>query len=53
MKKNLMDKMINSHDKYKQSQSGTWLYASNEVAGYVTADDEFLNLRPEVDNDDR
>lgn len=53
MKKNLMDKMINSHDKYKQSQSGTWLYDGNEVVGYVTADDEFLDLRPKVDSNDK
>ena len=42
-----MSKMRNSHDKDKeeQPQSGTWLYAGHEVAGYVTADGELLDLR--------
>ena len=48
MRKNLMDKMISSHDKEEQ-QSGTWLYAGHEVAGYLTADGELLDLRPEGD----
>ena len=47
MRKNLMDKMRNSHNNHKQPQSGTWLYAGHEVAGYVTADGELLDLRPE------
>ena len=41
--------MRNSHDKDKQPQSGTWLYAGHEVAGYLTADGELLDLRPEGD----
>ena len=51
MKKNLMHKMRNSHkqDKEEQPQSGTWLYAGNEVAGYVTSNGEYLDLRPEGD----
>lgn len=51
MNKNLMDKMMNSHnkDKEEQPQSGTWLYAGNEVAGYLTADGELLDLRPKGD----
>lgn len=49
MRKNLMDKMMNSHNKDKQSQSGTWLYAGNEIAGYVTADGELLDLRHKED----
>ena len=48
MRKNLMDKMRNSHNKEEQ-QSGVWLYAGHEVAGYVTADGELLDLRPEGD----
>lgn len=48
MKKNLMDKMRNSHDKEEQSQSGTWLYAGNEIAGYVTADGEFIDMRDTI-----
>ena len=46
MRQNLMSKMMNSHDKEEQ-QSGVWLYAGHEVAGYVTADGELLDLRPE------
>ena len=51
MRKNLMDKIMNSHnkDKHSQSQSGVWLYAGHEVAGYLTADGELLDLRPEGD----
>ena len=48
MRKNLMDKMINSHDKEEQ-QSGTWLYSADGVQGYVTTDGEYLDLRPEGD----
>ena len=47
MRKNLMNKMMNSHNNDKEPQSGTWLYAGHEVAGYVTADGELLDLRPE------
>ena len=49
MNKNLLSKMRNSHNKEEQPQSGTWLYAGNEVAGYVTADGELLDLRPKGD----
>ena len=49
MRKNLMDKMRNSHDKYKQPQSGTWLYSADGVQGYVTTDGEYLDLRPKGD----
>ena len=48
MNKNLLSKMRNSHDK-EEHQPGTWLYAGNEVAGYVTADGELLDLRPKGD----
>ena len=49
MKKNLMDKMRNSHDKEEQPQSGTWLYSADGVQGYVTSDGEFIDMRPEGD----
>ena len=49
MRKNLMSKMMNSHDNDKEPQSGTWLYAGHEVAGYLTADGELLDLRPKGD----
>ena len=46
MKKNLMDKVINSRmQKNKSYQSGTWLYSADGVQGYVTPDGEFLDLR--------
>ena len=48
MRKNLMNKMRNSHDKQEQ-QSGTWLYSADGVQGYVTTDGEYLDLRPEGD----
>ena len=48
MRKNLMDKMRNSHNKEEQ-QSGVWLYAGHEVAGYVTSDGEYLDLRAKGD----
>ena len=44
MRKNLMDKIMNSHNK-EELQLGTWLYAGHEVAGYVTADGELLDMR--------
>ena len=53
MKKNLLDKMISRHRKDNHNKTGTWLYAGYEIVGYVTADDELLNLRPEVENYDR
>lgn len=46
MRKNLLNKMRNSHKKDKQYQSGTWLYSADGVQGYVTPDGEFLDLRP-------
>lgn len=50
MKKNLMDKVINSRmQKNKPYQSGTWLYSADGVQGYVTPDGEFLDLRPKED----
>ena len=48
MRKNLMNKMRNSHDKEEQ-QSGVWLYSADGVQGYVTTDGEYLDLRPEGD----
>lgn len=49
MRKNLMDKMRNSHNKEEQSQSGTWLYGGGCVQAYVTPDGQFLDLRPKGD----
>ena len=50
MKKNLINKMISSRmQKETIDKRGTWLYAGNEIAGYVTSDDEFLDLRPKED----
>ena len=47
MRKNLLSKMMNSHnkDKEEQPQSGTWLYSADGVQGYVTSDGEYLDLR--------
>lgn len=46
MRKNLLSKMMNSHnkDKEEQSQSGTWLYSADGVQGYVTSDGEFIDM---------
>ena len=52
MQKNLMNKMRNSHGKDKQSQSGTWLYAGHEVAGYLTSNGEYLDMRPKGDTNE-
>ena len=49
MKKNLMDKMRNSHNNNKEPQPVTWLYSADGVQGYVTSDGELLDLRPEGD----
>ena len=49
MNKNLLSKMRNSHNKDKEPQSGTWLYAGNEVAGYLTSNGEYLDMIPEGD----
>lgn len=52
MKKNLMNKMISSRtQKETIDKRGTWLYAGYEIAGYVTANDEFLDLRPQPQED--
>ena len=48
MNKNLMDKVINSHDK-EEHQMGTWLYSGSGVQGYVTSNGEYLDLRPKGD----
>lgn len=45
MRKNLMNKMRNSHDNDKQPQSGVWLYAMGIAVGYVTSNGEYLDLR--------
>lgn len=47
MKKNLMNKVINSHNKEVQ-QSGTWLYSADGVQGYVTSDGEFISMRDTI-----
>lgn len=52
MKKNLMDKMRNSHNKDKQPQSGTWLYSADGVQGYVTSNGEYLDMRPKGDTNE-
>ena len=54
MRKNLMDKMRNSHnkDKEEQPQSGTWLYSADGVQGYVTTDGEFIDMRPKGDTNE-
>ena len=49
MRKNLMNKMRNSHNNDKTPQTGTLLVGGHEVAGYLTADGEYLDLRPEGD----
>ena len=41
--------MMNSHNKDKQYQSGTWLYSADGVQGYVTTDGEYLDMRPKGD----
>ena len=51
MRKNLMDKMRNSHDKEEQ-QSGTWLYSADGVQGYVTSNGEYLDMRPKGDTNE-
>lgn len=52
MKKNLMNKVINSRmQKDKQYQSGIWLYMGNEIAGYMTPDGEFFDLRQQPQED--
>ena len=52
MRKNLMNKMRNSHDKEEQPQSGTWLYSADGVQGYVTTDGEYLDMRPKGDTNE-
>ena len=49
MRKNLMSKMMNSHNNDKEPRPGTWLYSADGVQGYVTTDGEYLDLRPEGD----
>ena len=49
MRKNLMNKMMNSHNNDKEPQSETWLYSADGVQGYVTSDGEYIDLRPEGD----
>ena len=49
MRKNLLSKMMNSHNNDNDDRQGTWLYAGHEVAGYVTADGELLDLRHKGD----
>ena len=51
MRKNLLSKMMNSHnnDKEEPPQSVTWLYSADGVQGYVTADGEFIDMRPKGD----
>lgn len=52
MKKNLLNKIMSRHNKDTDDRQGTWLYFDNEVVGYVTADNEFLDLRMErITND--
>ena len=53
MRKNLLSKMMNSHNNDKQEQqSGTWLYSADGVQGYVTTDGEYLDLRPKGDTNE-
>ena len=49
MRKNLMDKMRNSHNNDNDDRQGTWLYSADGVQGYVTTDGEYLDMRPEGD----
>lgn len=50
MRKNLMNKMRNSHD--KEEQPGTWLYSADGVQGYVTTDGEYFDMRPKGDTNE-
>ena len=52
MRKNLMNKMVSSHNKDKKPQSGTWLYSADGVQGYVTSDGEFIDMRPKGDTNE-
>ncbi|WP_185831435.1 hypothetical protein [Weissella hellenica] len=47
MKKNLLNKVINSHNKEEQ-HPGTWLYSADGVQGYVTSDGEFIDMRDNI-----
>lgn len=47
MRKNLMNKMRNSHDK-EERQPGTWLYSADGVQGYVTSDGELIDMRDNI-----
>ena len=52
MRKNLMSKMMNSHNNNKAPQSGTWLYSADGVQGYVTSNGEYLDMRPKGDTNE-
>lgn len=52
MRKNLMDKMMNSHNNDNDDRQGTWLYAGHEVAGYLTSNGEYLDMRPKGDTNE-
>lgn len=53
MRKNLMSKIMNSHNNDKEPQPGTWLYSADGVQGYVTSDGEFIDMRDTIRKGDK